>query len=132
MPRSFDQSVQFNWLQGSLLCRDLSVVVCCSVNPAVMNIKPEVCYIRVCEDENTPVELPLEEDSTLLLSTLTAQFPRATSLKYNSESGCMRGVKFSEGRIFPPPDGWQDRVYKIVASYCKFRFLLLRSSLFFA
>ena len=82
-------------------------------------IASEVSYIQVSEDNGPPVEIPLEEDKTLLLSTLTTQFPRATGLKYNSESGCMRGVRYSDGRIYPPPDGWQDRVYKIVVSYCK-------------
>ena len=83
-------------------------------------ISSEVSYIQVSEDNGPPVEIPLEDDKTLLLSTLTAQFPRATGLKYISESGCMRGVRYSDGRIYPPPDGWQDRVYKIVVSYCKF------------
>ncbi|KAL5108172.1 TAR DNA-binding protein 43 [Taenia crassiceps] len=90
---------------------------CCS--RGVSMISPEVSYVQVCEDDGTPVEIPLEDDKTLLLSTLAAQFPRATGLKYASESGCMRGVRYSDGRIYPPPDGWQNRVYKIVVSYAK-------------
>ncbi|VDM21374.1 unnamed protein product [Hydatigera taeniaeformis] len=82
-------------------------------------LSSEVSYVQVCEDDGTPVEIPLEDDKTLLLSTLAAQFPRATGLKYTSESGCMRGVRYSDGRIYPPPDGWQNRVYKIVVSYAK-------------
>ena len=34
------------------------------------------------EEEEEPVELPVEADGTLDLSTLTAQFPGATGLKY--------------------------------------------------
>uniref|UniRef100_A0A5K3EWW9 RRM domain-containing protein n=1 Tax=Mesocestoides corti TaxID=53468 RepID=A0A5K3EWW9_MESCO len=79
----------------------------------------DISYIQVCEDDGAPVELPLEEDKTLLLSTLTAQFPRATGLKYQSETGCMRGVRLSDGRIYPPPDGWLNRIYKIVVAYTK-------------
>lgn len=106
-----------------------------------MNVPFEVAYVQVCEDDGSPVELPVEEDKTLLLSTLTAQFPRATGLKYQSETGCMRGVRLSDGRLFPPPDGWQNRVYQIVVVngncfgfgqlYCFFIFAMPRLCLHF-
>ncbi|EUB63923.1 TAR DNA-binding protein [Echinococcus granulosus] len=63
-------------------------------------ISPEVSYVQVCEDDGAPVEIPLEDDKTLLLSTLAAQFPRATGLKYASESGSKRKVDDEEAGNF--------------------------------
>ncbi|CAH8872721.1 unnamed protein product [Trichobilharzia szidati] len=65
-------------------------------------------YIRVCEDEDeTPVEVPIEDDGTVLLTTLNSIFPKSTGLKYLApESGCYRGVRLNEGKLFAPSDGW--------------------------
>ncbi|KAH8869144.1 TAR DNA-binding protein [Schistosoma japonicum] len=65
-------------------------------------------FIRVCEDDDeSPIEVPVEEDDTVLLATLKSVFPRSTGLKYLApESGCFRGVRLSEGKLFAPPDGW--------------------------
>ncbi|VDQ04805.1 unnamed protein product [Trichobilharzia regenti] len=65
-------------------------------------------YIRVCEDEDeTPVEVPIEDDGTVLLTTLNSIFPKSTGLKYLApESGCYRGVRLNEGKLFAPADGW--------------------------
>lgn len=51
-------------------------------------------YIQVSEEEqDEPIELPSEEDGSLLLSTVAAQFPGACGLKYrNPETGNFRGV----------------------------------------
>ncbi|XP_045127213.1 TAR DNA-binding protein 43-like isoform X2 [Portunus trituberculatus] len=66
------------------------------------------CYIQVCEDENDePIEIPTEDDNTLLLSTLVAQFPGACGLKYrHAESRSMRGVRLVDGRLHAPDEGW--------------------------
>ncbi|GJQ85319.1 hypothetical protein Trydic_g10564 [Trypoxylus dichotomus] len=74
-------------------------------------------YLQVAEDEGEePIELPTEEDGTLLLSTLAAQFPGTCGLKYRTgESKPMRGVRLNEGRLNPPPDGWGSQIY-----YCVF------------
>lgn len=70
-------------------------------------------YIQVAEDEGEePIELPTEDDSTLLLTTLSAQFPGTCGLKYrNPESRAMRGVRLVEGRLHPPENGWGKSVY---------------------
>lgn len=70
-------------------------------------------YIRVSEEEgDEPIELPSEDDSTLLLSTLSAQFPGTCGLKYrNQESGTMRGVRLTEGRLHPPDGGWGNNLF---------------------
>ncbi|CAG9854288.1 unnamed protein product [Phyllotreta striolata] len=75
-------------------------------------------YLQVAEDEGEePIELPTEDDGTLLLSTLSAQFPGSSGLKYkNPETKTFRGVRLSEGRLHPPPDGgWGSQVF-----YCVF------------
>ncbi|XP_063989203.1 heterogeneous nuclear ribonucleoprotein D-like-B isoform X2 [Diachasmimorpha longicaudata] len=74
-------------------------------------------YIQVAEDEGEePIELPTEDDSTLLLTTLSGQFPGTCGLKYrNPESRSMRGVRLVEGRLHSPESGWGKAVY-----YCVF------------
>ncbi|GAA53950.1 TAR DNA-binding protein 43 [Clonorchis sinensis] len=57
-----------------------------------------VQYIRVSEDEDeSPIEVPMEADGTVLLTTLNSVFPKATGLKYLApDSGCFRGVRLNE------------------------------------
>ncbi|KAG2459513.1 TADBP protein, partial [Polypterus senegalus] len=73
------------------------------------------CYIRVAEDENEePMEIPSEDDGTVLLSTVTAQFPGACGLRYrNPVSQCMRGVRLVEGILHAPETGWGNLVYVV-------------------
>ena len=73
-------------------------------------------YVQVIEEENEdPIELPCEEDSTLLLSTLVAQFPGACGLKYrNQDSGALRGLRILDGKIFPPEGQWDGTVFQVV------------------
>ena len=72
-------------------------------------------YVRVCEDTGEePIELPVEEDNTLLLSTVAAQFPGVSGLKFEIESN-FRGVKLCEGRLYPPDGFWNKILY-----YCVF------------
>ena len=52
-------------------------------------------YVLVSEDESeAPIELPCEEDESLLLSTLTSHFPEASGLKFkNTDTGSFRAVR---------------------------------------
>ncbi|KAJ8321078.1 hypothetical protein KUTeg_002665 [Tegillarca granosa] len=70
-------------------------------------------YIQVAEEEgDEPMEVPSEDDGTLLLSTLSAQFPGACGLKYrNPDTGAMRGIRLSDGRLYPPDGDWIKRIY---------------------
>lgn len=72
-------------------------------------------FLQVSEEEGEePIELPVEEDGTLLLSTLQAQFPGTCGLKYrNPDSRAIRGVRLNEGRLHPPipESGWGSQVY---------------------
>ncbi|MBN3326178.1 TADBP protein, partial [Atractosteus spatula] len=72
-------------------------------------------YIRVAEDENEePMEIPSEDDGTVLLSTVAAQFPGACGLRYRSPvSQCMRGVRLVEGILHSPETGWGNLVYVV-------------------
>lgn len=76
-------------------------------------------FIQVAEEfnENESIELPLEDDNTLLLSTLQGQFPGACGLKYrNPENKAIRGIRLNESRMHPPNNGWDSQtVY-----YCVF------------
>ncbi|CAB0013771.1 unnamed protein product [Nesidiocoris tenuis] len=73
-------------------------------------------YVLIAENpDDAPVEFPLEDDSTLLLSTVEAQFVGATGLKFvNPATGAHRVVRLVEGRLYPPEkegSGWGDRTY---------------------
>lgn len=72
-------------------------------------------FVQVSEEEgDEPIELPAEEDGTLLLSTLQGQFPGSCGLKYrNMDTKAVRGVRSNEGRLFPPSieSGWGEYVY---------------------
>ncbi|KAK2725833.1 uncharacterized protein LOC136032058 [Artemia franciscana] len=58
------------------------------------------------------IELPLEDDGSLLLTTLTSQFPDATGLTFYCESAqATRGLKLSEGKLWPPRGGWSNTIY---------------------
>ncbi|XP_063551411.1 TAR DNA-binding protein 43-like isoform X3 [Gorilla gorilla gorilla] len=72
-------------------------------------------YIRVTEDENDEsIEIPSEDDGTVLLSTVTAQFPGACGLRCrNPVSQCMRGVRLVEGILHAPDAGWRNLVYVV-------------------
>ncbi|MCI4375296.1 hypothetical protein PGIGA_G00107780 [Pangasianodon gigas] len=72
-------------------------------------------YIRVAEEENEePMEIPSEDDGTVLLSTVAAQFPGACGLRYRSPiSQCMRGVRLVDGVLHAPENGWGNLVYVV-------------------
>lgn len=73
-------------------------------------------FVRVAEDEQEqePIELPIEDDGTMLLSTITAQFPGACGLKYRSDRGSWRGLRLAEERLQFPGTSWLDTTYVVV------------------
>lgn len=76
-------------------------------------------YVAVCEQEDEePMEIPVEPDGTLLLSSLVAQFPGATGLRYRpQDSKSLRGLRLADGKIYSPEDGWD--VYTFVCNMPK-------------
>ncbi|KAL3860144.1 hypothetical protein ACJMK2_010309 [Sinanodonta woodiana] len=74
-------------------------------------------FVSVTEDENEEsIEIPCEDDGTLSIISLSAQFPGACGLKYRSSSGGMRGVRLNaDGKLHPPEDGqWGSITYLAV------------------
>lgn len=73
-------------------------------------------YLCVADDEHEEaIEIPLEDNGNLLLSTLTAQFPGACGLKYrNPSTGVMRGVRLADGYLYPPDGTWSSPLYIVV------------------
>ena len=61
-------------------------------------------WVTVVQEEgDEPIEIPTESDGTILLTSLTAQFPGVTGLKFrNPETNTLRGVRCSENQLYPP------------------------------
>ena len=75
-------------------------------------------FIQVIKHEQSAdaMELPLEDDHTLDMATLTSQFPHAIGLKYKAESGAWRGLKVNGQTISHPGGAWSEYV-KYVVTY---------------
>lgn len=68
-------------------------------------------YVVVSAGEHDePIELPAEEDGSLLLSTVAAQFAGACGLKYRC-GGRLRGLRAADARVLPPAEGWAAHRY---------------------
>lgn len=80
-------------------------------------------YLQVAEEDgDEPIELPTEDDGTLLLSTLAAAYPGTCGLKYrNPDSRAMRGIRLVEGRLSAPENGWGNSIYFCVFPKGEFR-----------
>lgn len=77
------------------------------------------CYVRIGESSTDDlVELPTERNGTLLLSTITAQFPDAIGLRFKSDNGCWRGVRVVDGVLDIPLEGWRDMDYYVTKPGC--------------
>lgn len=79
----------------------------------------EEVYIKVgeCETDGEPIELPVEKDNTIFLSSVSAQFPGACGLKYRyQESQTMRGLKLVDGTLYLPTQNqdWKESLYIVV------------------
>lgn len=68
-------------------------------------------YLQVAEEENEePIELPLEKDGTMLLTTVKGVYPGACGMKFrNPETNAVRGVRLSDGVLHPPNEGWDEK-----------------------
>ncbi|CAB4055825.1 TARDBP [Lepeophtheirus salmonis] len=74
----------------------------------------KVEWVAVVQEEgDEPIEIPTEIDSTILLTSLTAQFPGVTGLKFrNPETNGLRGVRCLDNQLYPPlEDGWSNITY---------------------
>jgi len=74
-------------------------------------------HIKICEVEGSDfMEFPREENDTVLLSTIQAQFPNAIGLKYRGSSGAWRALRAVENVLDAPKGGWGDKVYCLTIS----------------
>jgi len=73
-----------------------------------------MAYVKVsCGEES--IEIPLEADGTLLLSTVKSQYPLAMGLKYlNEESSSFRAIRMKDGVLSAPGENWGDISYTVV------------------
>jgi len=77
-----------------------------------------MAYIQVIAHEHSSeaMELPLEDDLTMDLATLTSQYPNAIGLKYKAESGAWRGLKVHGTTVSHPGGDWSETI-KYVVTY---------------
>lgn len=75
-------------------------------------------FIQVTDQEgNDIIELPVERNGTVLLSTIQAQFPNAIGLKYRSLNGGWRGVRAADNILDPPSNGWGETIYHTAGNW---------------
>ena len=75
-----------------------------------------ISYIKIGDSANNDdvIEVPSEPDGSLLLSSVSAQFPGSVGLRFRSETGSWRGLRVTGNNIDPPADGWGTRSYYVV------------------
>lgn len=74
-------------------------------------------YIKVSAgDSEEFMEIPMEDDGTVMLSTIQTQFPDAIGLKCKGLSGAWRAIRAVENRLAAPKGGWGDRIYCVTLS----------------
>lgn len=79
-----------------------------SNNDSRLTTKAGVVCVKESEEEGSEsIEIELEVDNSLLLTSLTSLFPEATGLKYRHPgTNTLRGVKLADGKFMEPLDGW--------------------------
>lgn len=74
-------------------------------------------FVKVSETENQDdsVEIPVETEGYILMSTLTAQFPGACGLKFKTEQSAWRGVRVADEKLHPAGDEkWSEKCVYII------------------
>lgn len=78
-------------------------------------------YVQVSESENSdPIDIPTEDDNSILLSTLEAQYPGVIGLKYRVNNR-WRLVRLKDNKLYPPENGWLDSNWLESTYVCNFR-----------
>jgi len=71
-------------------------------------------YIKVAPNEDSDfMEFPIEEDGSVMFSTIQAQIPNAAGIKYKGPSGAWRAIRAVDNVLAAPKGGWGDRIYFI-------------------
>ena len=72
-------------------------------------------FICIKENENMEgLEIPVNQDNCINLSTISAQYTGVTGLKYKSETGNFRAVELNDENLLEPDGGWENKNYIIV------------------
>ena len=75
--------------------------------------RPLYDYVTVKCIGESEIDVELEEDRSLALSSLKAVCANATGLCFTSENGTRRSVRVVD-KCFPPQGKWGERVYEVV------------------
>ena len=68
--------------------------------------------IYKCEPINFPVD---GDDQTIHMTTIKAQIPEATGLKYeDEETRTCTAIRLVDGLLYPPQGEWGIRYYRVV------------------
>ena len=80
----------------------------------------EDSYVLVSDVElGEPIEMPVESDGSVLLSSIQSQFPSAIGLKFrNPATKAFRAIRLVEGRLLPPnsDSGWDPETIYLINS----------------
>ncbi|RNA30095.1 TAR DNA-binding 43 isoform X2, partial [Brachionus plicatilis] len=78
-------------------------------------------FVKVAEYEapEETIEIPVESQGYIIMSTLTAQFPGACGLKLKTGQTSWRGVRLVEDKIYPPGDDQWDNKTTYIVTYPK-------------
>ena len=75
-------------------------------------------WVAVVQEEgDEPIEIPTEGDGTMLLTSVTAQFPGVTGLKFrNPTSGVLRGIRCHDNVLYPPDEQVENNFARAVCT----------------
>lgn len=77
-----------------------------------LNQSDDDIYLKVSGGEGQEfIELPKEEDNTVLFTFIESQFPSAVGLKYKDYNGDWNFIKPVGDALNPPKNGWGQSVY---------------------
>ncbi|CAG9533824.1 unnamed protein product [Cercopithifilaria johnstoni] len=88
------------------------------VRPVIDSILPPPGWVRI---ELEPVDIPLEQDDSILLSTIQSVIPGAHGLYYKDEN-CKKTLSYNgaTGCISKGPPGWNSKpIYVVLAHGCR-------------
>lgn len=75
------------------------------------------CYVKIVDhlESDDVIELPTNESGFMDLSTLQAQYPNASGLRFKDGSA-WKGITLEDGALHPPEDGWGEKEFFVTLS----------------
>ncbi len=76
-------------------------------------------FVKVADSTDVSVEdsveIPVESEGFILMSTLIAQFPGACGLKFKTEQSSWRGLRVVDDKLYPAGDDtWSEKTVYVV------------------